>query len=120
MAGFAAGCDPACKLTAGRDLAERMPATWPSMEEFFRELAAHVALATEVVGIIVVAVGATEAFIRTLGVIAPRGATHGRKRNPVARRIESAHRCALPGIGRDPWRLGATDRCECRDASSYC
>ena len=50
------------------------------MEELFREIAGNVALAAEVAGVLIVAIGAAEAFVRTLGTLSPRQGTHSRKK----------------------------------------
>lgn len=49
------------------------------MEEVFRNLAFDIALAVEVVAVLVVAAGSVEAFIATAGTLG-RSGTHGRKK----------------------------------------
>jgi uncharacterized membrane protein len=50
------------------------------MEQLLREVALAVALSAEVAAVIIVGIGAVDAFIRTLGVVVPSRSRHSRKK----------------------------------------
>jgi len=50
------------------------------MEELFRQLANHIALAIEIAAVLIVAAGAIEAFVRVIGVLTHPGASHGARK----------------------------------------
>jgi uncharacterized membrane protein len=50
------------------------------MEELFRWLANQIALTIEAAAVLIVAVGAIEAFVRVIGVLTHPGTTHGARK----------------------------------------
>ena len=50
------------------------------MEEIFRDLSQHIALALEAVSVLMIAIGAVEAFVRVLAPPLRNIASHGRRR----------------------------------------